>query len=234
MMAEARRGIAEVEQPKAGAIDEVADRLRRAAGRPLGHDEDVGEHGGDVDAAQDDGNGNHRSHQGQRDVPEDRRPARAVKAGGLFDLLVLGLQSGDEDDEEEGRPLPDVGDDQGQAGRSRRSPRKSMFSEIRPSCIRRSETTRPSLKASFQMKATAEGMKSIGIRKMMRQPRMSGIAVGVERQGHGDYALRGSGICRRSPGCSRAPPQNSSILQQVGVVSRNRCRHPAGEGDKEE
>ena len=34
--------------------------------------------------------------------------------------------------------------------------------------------TRPSLKASFQMKATAEGMNSIGIRKTMRQPRIQG------------------------------------------------------------
>ena len=40
---------------------------------------------------------------------------------------------------------------------------------IRPMRIRRSLTTRPSLKASFQMKDTAEGMNSIGSRKRMRQ-----------------------------------------------------------------
>ena len=34
--------------------------------------------------------------------------------------------------------------------------------------------TRPSLKASFQMKETAEGMKSIGSRNKMRQPLIQG------------------------------------------------------------
>ena len=48
-------------------------------------------------------------------------------------------------------------------------PKKSSGRSIMPTRMRRSLTTRPSLKASFQMKDTADGMNSIGKRKRMRQ-----------------------------------------------------------------
>ena len=106
------RGVAEVEELEAGAVDEIADRLGAEGGAALGDDEDVGEHRGDVDRPQDERHGDDRFHHRKRDVPEDRVPCRTIKAGGLFDLFVLTLKAGNEDDEQERRPLPHVRKDQ--------------------------------------------------------------------------------------------------------------------------
>ena len=110
------RGIAEFEALEGRAVDEIADRLGVAGRGALRDDVHGGEHRQDVDAAQHQGDRDHRPHHGQRDGKEDLAPARAVQPRGLLDFLVLALQRGHEDDEEEGHPLPHVGDDQHHAG----------------------------------------------------------------------------------------------------------------------
>ena len=90
---------------------EVGDGLRRGAGAAEGEQHHRIEQLQRLHRADDDGDDDGRLEQGQLDPPE-RLPGRSAHhAGSVDELTRQGGEAGQEDQERQGRPLPDVGDD---------------------------------------------------------------------------------------------------------------------------
>ena len=107
------RRFAQVELGEAERVEIKGARIGVGAGPAAGHDEDRVEQADRIEHAEGDGEHDHGREQRQRDPPECPPAINAVKLGRFIEMGRDGGKSRQQDHEHEGRPLPDIGKDEG-------------------------------------------------------------------------------------------------------------------------
>ena len=111
-----RHGPAILVEQEGRVVGVDGDQLGRRARTALGQDEDLVEGADRIDRAQHHGDEQHGPQQRQRVVEEGLPAAGPVDPGRLERILRHGLQAGEDDEEEQRGPFPDIDHDQGQEG----------------------------------------------------------------------------------------------------------------------
>ena len=116
---EERRGVAGLLELEGGVVAVDREQLGRLARPAMRQHEHLVEGAERLDGSQHDRHGKHRAQHRQRVVDEDAPGAGAVDARRLERLDRQRLQAGEQDQEDQRRPFPDVERDEAEEGRKR-------------------------------------------------------------------------------------------------------------------